>query len=153
MAGVFLRHNPTRLSLDAHRVPGSVFYFARSLAFMAGYLFAIQSHQAEPGRTSRSGLVFCFAFPSRLWRVFFCNRTPPGQTCQRDVHPRFSFSFHYLYLRLRWVFATFSTFILNNPGEDPIMIIGFYRSITPWLQKNLLNRENPAFAFLSILGK
>ena len=30
---------PTRLSLDAIRVPGSAFYFVSSLAFMVGYLF------------------------------------------------------------------------------------------------------------------
>ena len=30
---------PTRLSLDAIRVPGSAFYFVSSLEFMVGYLF------------------------------------------------------------------------------------------------------------------
>ena len=34
----------TRLSLDAIRVPGSVFYFAFSLAFMAGIFFVNASH-------------------------------------------------------------------------------------------------------------
>ena len=39
----------TRLSLDAIRVPGSAFYFAFSLAFMAGYLFC----NATPRRSRR----------------------------------------------------------------------------------------------------
>lgn len=34
----------TRLSLDASRVPGSFFYFAFSLAFVAGIYFVTQTH-------------------------------------------------------------------------------------------------------------
>ena len=46
---------PTRLGLDAIRVPSSAFSFAFSLAFTAGIFFS-PSLQAEPGADTRSGL-------------------------------------------------------------------------------------------------
>ena len=50
--GVFLcqsvvMNTRTKLSLDAIRVPGSVFYFVFSLAFVAGIFFAIQTQMQQ----------------------------------------------------------------------------------------------------------
>ena len=46
----------TRLSLDAHRVPGSVFYFVCPLAFVAGIFFRRKSKWEDHKRPSEIGV-------------------------------------------------------------------------------------------------
>ena len=55
---------------------GLFFLYGSVFAFIAGIYFVDVSHQAEPGRNSRSGLSFYFTFGSRLWQVSFGQRKP-----------------------------------------------------------------------------
>ena len=60
----------TRLNLDAIRVPGSVFYFVSSLAFIVEYLFVNASHTCGEQFAHRRFFYF-WLLCLRLRRVSF----------------------------------------------------------------------------------
>ena len=69
---------PTRLSLDAIRVPGSAFYFVSSLAFMVGYLF-VNASQGVGDEIVVTQIVLVFIWVSGLFRANFSK--PPHRGC------------------------------------------------------------------------
>ncbi|MGI5904919.1 MAG: hypothetical protein ACOX85_01450 [Candidatus Pararuminococcus gallinarum] len=58
---------PTRLSLDAIRVPGSVFSFALPLAFAAGIFFVAQTKELSSTNGMFMPFVEGFSLPWDLW--------------------------------------------------------------------------------------
>ena len=86
MAVIFLQHLP-RLSLDALRALDSSFSFALTPTHMAVIFFATSS-QAEPGRTTRSGLKFFFSLtPAHMAVIFFAtsSQAEPGRTTRSGL--------------------------------------------------------------------
>ena len=66
----------TRLSLDAIRVPGSVFSFAFSPALKAGIFFVAQTTRLSLDAIRVPGSVFSFAFlPALKAGIFFVAQT------------------------------------------------------------------------------
>ena len=59
--------NPTRLSLDAIRVPGSVFYFVYPLAFMVGIFLYRKPTRLSLDAIRVPGSVFLFCLFTRVY--------------------------------------------------------------------------------------